>query len=117
MIGPRSGLRLLICAVCCVGCNSARPASPDRREVAASEIDRLQIFVRDWPDDYVEIDFKRNAGESTLTIFRPPQPGAPRVLIDSIWPNREDPAEIVELLKSFNVWALAEPNAPGAACR
>ena len=107
----RSGLALLLCAVVSLGCTDSTPTSP-----AASEIDRLLIFVRDWPDDYVEIDFRRNAGESTLIMYRPAQPGLPRILLDSIGPTREDPAEVVELLRNFDVWAMADSNAAGAAC-
>ena len=102
--------------VLCASCSNA--TSPDRVSppLAASEIDRLLVFVRDWPDDYVEIDFKRQAGGSTLIMYRPPQPGVPRILLDSIGPVTEDPQEIVELLNSFNVWAMADSNAAGAAC-
>lgn len=64
----------------------------------------------------MEIDFKRQAGGSTLIVYRPPQPGVPRILLDSIGPVTEDPDEIVELLDTFNVWALADSNAAGAAC-
>jgi hypothetical protein len=109
-------LVLLICAVCCLGCSKDDPTSPDTRWLPASEIDRLLVFVRDWPNEYVEIDFKRNAGASTLIMYRPPQPGLPRVLLDSVGPSSEDPEEIAELLATFNVWALADSNAVGAAC-
>jgi hypothetical protein len=100
----------------CVSCSDS--TSPDRvpPPLAASEIDRLVVFVRDWPDRYVEVDFRRQAGGSTLVVFRPSQPGVPRVLLDSIGPSAEDPAEIVELLDTYNVWALADSNAAGAAC-
>jgi len=100
----------------CASCSS--PTSPARESppLAAAEIDRLLVFVRNWPDDYVEIDFQRQAGGSTLIMYRPPQPGVPRVLLDSIGPVTEDPEEIVELLNSFNLWALADSNAAGAAC-
>ena len=100
----------------CASCSS--PTSPARESppLAAAEIDRLLVFVRNWPDDYVEIDFQRQAGGSTLIMYRPPQPGVPRVLLDSIGPVTEDPEEIVELLNTFNVWAMADSNAVGAAC-
>ena len=104
----------LLCVACCIGCNKA-PTSP-ARDFTSYPIERLLIFVRDWPDDYVEIDLKRNAGGSTLIMYRPPQPGRPRVLLDSIGPNTNDPEEIVELLKTFDVWAMADSNAVGAAC-
>jgi hypothetical protein len=38
------------------------------------------------------------------------------VLLDSIGPTKEDPKEIAEILKTFDVWALADSNAAGAAC-
>ena len=100
----------------CASCSNA--TSPDRVSppLAASEIDRLFVFVRDWPDSYVEIDFQRHPSGSTLLVYRPPQPGVPRVLLDSIGPVAEDPPEIVELLDTFNVWAMADSNAAGAAC-
>ena len=107
-------LAVAIVVACSVGC-SDEPTSPDR-EIAASEIDRLAIFVRDWPDEYVEIRLERNAGQSTLVIFRPPQPGLPRVVIDSIGPSKDDTEEIAELLSKFDVWAMADSNAVGAAC-
>ena len=106
-------LMLLVCASCGDDPSSPEPVSPP---LAASEIDRLVVFVRDWPDDYVEIDFRRQDAGSTLVVFRPPQPGVPRVLLDSIGPVAEDPEEIVDLLDSFNVWAMADSNAAGAAC-
>lgn len=108
--------KCLLLLALCASCSDS--ASPDRRSqpLPASEIDRLIVFVRDWPDRYVEIDFRRQAGGSTLIVYRPSQPGVPRILIDSIGPSAEDPPEIVELLDTFNVWALADSNAAGAAC-
>lgn len=107
-------LSFLIGTLCCLGCNEII-TSPDPALLNKS-IDRLLIFVRDWPNEYVEIDLTRKAGQSTLLIYRPPQPGVPRVLLDSIGPNAGDPPEIVELLETFNVWAMADSNAAGAAC-
>lgn len=104
-------LLVLLCASC------GDPTEPiDATPLAASEIDRLSVFVRDWPDRYVEFDFRRHASGNTLVVFRPSQPGVPRVLLDSIGPIADDPEEIVELLDDFNVWALADSNAAGAAC-
>lgn len=107
-------LCMLIAVACGAGCEPI-PTSPDRA-LTNKAIDRLLIFVRDWPNEYVEIDLQRSGGKSTLTMYRPPQPGLPRVLIDSIGPNSEEPKEIVELLENFDVWALADSNAAGAAC-
>ena len=107
---------LLVLALC-AGCSDA--TSPDRESppLPDAEIDRLLVFVRNTPaGDHVEIDFQRQAGGSTLLVYEPPQPGVPRILLDSIGPVAEDPPEIVELLKNFNVWAMADSNAAGAAC-
>ena len=110
----RHGVRLLMCAALFIGCSDGPTSSG--RHIADSEIDRLMIFVRDWPNEYVEIALERKAGQSTLLIFRPPQPGVPRILIDSIGPSSEDPPEIAELLRNFDIWAMADSNAAGAAC-
>jgi hypothetical protein len=120
---PRRHLAVALCAACiacCIGCTDS-PTSPDRSTVSPP-IDHLFIFVRDWPNEYVEIELTRNAGASTVIMYRPAQPAAggqpaqPRVLLDSIGPGKEDPPEIVELLKTFDVWAMADSNAVGAAC-
>ena len=108
----RLSMCLWMLALCASCSDPTSPAPP----LADSEIDRLQIFVRNWPEDYVEIDFRRQAGGSTLVVFRPQQPGVPRVLLDSIGPVAQDPPEITELLDTFNVWAMADSNAAGAAC-
>ena len=80
-------------------------------------IDRLFLFVRNWPTDYVELALTRDAAGVTLVLFHPPGDGQPRVVIDSIGPGATEPAEIRDLLATFDVWALNAPNAPGAACR
>ena len=103
---------LALCASCSSSTSPDRPSPP----LDPAEIDRLVVFARDWPDRYVEIDFRRHATGSTLVVFRPSQPGVPRVVLDSIGPVAADPAEITELLDTFNVWALADSNAAGAAC-
>ena len=100
----------------CASCSNATSPAPVSAPLAASEIDRLVVFARDWPDRYVEIDFQRRATGSTLVVFRPPQGAVPRIVLDSIGPVTEDPAEITELLDTFNVWAMADSNAAGAAC-
>jgi hypothetical protein len=111
----RGGLCVLACAAYSIGCTDA-PTSP-AQAFKSPPIDRLQIFVRDWPNEYVEIDVVRNAGQSTVIVFRPSQPGQPRILLDSIGPADRDAEEVAKLLKTFDVWAMAAPNAPGAACR
>jgi hypothetical protein len=98
----------------CVGCtDSTSPA----RAPESPPIDRLFIFVRDWPTDYVELSLIRDAAGSTLVLFRPPAEGQPRVVIDSIGPGATEPAEIGMMLDSFDIWALNADDAPGAACR
>lgn len=110
----RQASLLALAAVCALACSDA-PTAPDRSATAA-DIERMFVFVRNWPDEYVEIDFERHATGSTLIMYRPPQPGVPRVLLDSIGPVKDDPAQIVALLASFDVWAMADSNAAGAAC-
>lgn len=86
----------------------------------------MKIFVRNWPSEnvseYVQVDFKRIAGRSMLVMYRPAQPASgalpaePRILLDSIGPQEDPPAEIVEIVSTFNVWAMADSNAVGGAC-
>ena len=79
-------------------------------------IDRMFIFVRNWPTEYVELALTRDAAGVTLVLFHPPGDGEPRTVIDSIGPGAAEPEAIRDLLESFDVWALNAPNAPGAAC-
>jgi hypothetical protein len=86
----------------------------------------MTIFVRNWPSanerEYVEVHFERIAGRSMLVMFRPPQPASgglpavPRILLDSIGPQDDPPAEIVEIVSTFDVWAMTDSNAVGGAC-
>lgn len=110
----RNVIMSLVGAAWVLGCGETPTAT--EQEIASREIDRLVIFVRDWPDRYVEIALTRDAESSTFIIYRPPQPGVPRQLIDSIGPEVRDPPEIADLLARFDVWALADSNAAGAAC-
>lgn len=112
----RRGLCLLTCAGCCVGCSNST-TSPDRA-FESPPIDRLFIFVRDWPTEDVTLALVRTAHESTVTLFRDATlEGRPRTVLDSIGPFRNDPQKLREMLNTFDVWALNAPNAPGAACR
>jgi hypothetical protein len=86
----------------------------------------MKIFVRDWPSqnvsEYVQVDFERIAGRSMLVMYRPAQPASgglpavPRILLDSIGPQDNPPAEIVEIVSTYNVWAMTDSNAAGGAC-
>jgi hypothetical protein len=86
----------------------------------------MRIFVRHWPSEhvaeYVQVDFQRIGGRSMLVMYRPPQvatatlPAEPRVLLDSIGPQDDPPPEIVEIVRTFDVWAMADSNATGGAC-
>jgi hypothetical protein len=108
-----------------LGCGTSHPTAP-RGPLSVSDIDSLRVFVRNWPSEnvseYVQIEFARIAGRSTLVMYRPPQPATgelparPRILLDSIGPQDDPPAEIVEIVSTFNVWAMADSNAAGAAC-
>lgn len=106
---------IAMCAAACIGCSDS-PTSP-ARPTTSPPIDRLFIFVRNWPTDYVELSLTRDAGGSTLVLFHPPGDGRPRTVIDSIGPGANEPEEVRTMLDSFDVWAMNAPNAPGAACR
>jgi hypothetical protein len=95
----------------CAGC--AHPTSP----APSPRIDRFLLFTRNWPTEEVEFALTRNAGQSTLVLYRPAREGKPRIVLDSVGPRPEDTEEVREMLASFDVWALNAPNAPGAACR
>jgi hypothetical protein len=97
----------------CIGCTD-----PATSPAASPPIDRLLIFVRDLNED-VTLHLTRNAGGSTVVLFRQASPGRPRIVLDSVGPGpkSQEPEEIRAMLASFDVWALNEPNAPGAACR
>ena len=113
------------CAALVLGCGDSHPTAP-QEPLAVSDIDLLRIFVRNSPSaiesEYVQVIYERVAGRSMLLMFRPPQPATgglpatPRILLDSIGPQEDPPAEIVEIVSTFNVWAMADSNAAGAAC-
>ena len=96
-----------------LGCSDSTSPEPE----VSPPIDRLLVFVRNWPTEYVELALTRDAAGVTLVLFHPPGDGQPRIVIDSIGPGATEPQEIRDLLASFDVWALNAPNAPGAACR
>ena len=120
----RSGLAAF-CAALSLGCGESHPTALEA-PLSISDIDRMRIFVRNWPSEtvseYVQIEYERIDGRSMLLMYRPPQPATgelpakPRVLLDSIGPQEDPPAEIVEIVNTFNVWAMADSNAVGAAC-
>ncbi len=109
----RSGVCSLICAACCIGCTD--PVTPP---AASPPVDRLLIFARDLNED-VTLHLTRNAGGSTVVLFRQASPGQSRIVLDSVGPGpkEQEPEEIRAMLASFDVWALNAPDAPGAACR
>lgn len=111
----KRGILLVVLAALSAGCSNGQTTEPAPSNVTGP-IDRLQVFARDWPDEYVEIDFKREANGSTLVMISPPHGGQPSVLLESIGPATNDPPQIVELLNRFDVWAMADSNAAGAAC-
>ena len=107
--------KLPLLAICFafLGCSDS-PSSPDR-----PPIDRLELFARDtreFPGEEVEVILTRGSSGSTLTVFRPGREWRPRLVLDSIGPGAQEPDEIREILASFDVWAMAERDAPGAAC-
>lgn len=113
------------CAALSLACGDSPPTAP-RGPLSVSDIDSLRIFVRNWPSEnvreYVQIEFARIGGRSILVMYRPAQPATgglpaqPRILLDSIGPQDDPPAEIVGIVSTFNVWAMADSNAVGAAC-
>lgn len=120
----RSGLASF-CVALSLGCGDSNPTAP-QAPLSVSDIDLMRIFVRNWPSEnvseYVQIEFKRIDAGSMLLMYRPAQPATgqlpaqPRILLDSIGPQEDPPAEIVEIVRTFNVWAMADSNAAGAAC-
>jgi hypothetical protein len=120
----RSGLATL-CAALSLGCGGSDPTAP-QEPLPLSDIHKLRIFVRNSSAnvtrEYVQIEFERIAGRSMLLMYRPRQLNSegqqvePRILLDSIGPQEDVPAEIVEIVSTFNVWAMADSNAAGAAC-
>lgn len=115
---PMRRLTIALVAACCLGCGDDAPTSLDEG-LASPSIDRLYIFARNWPDEDVTLVLIRDAGQSTMSLFRQEHEGQPRVVLDSIGPGPLDAEreEIRTLLASFDVWALNAPNAPGAACQ
>ena len=114
-----SRLYFLMVAACCIACTSRAGSNAEPMSVggASPPIDRLNIFVRDWPTYDVELTLVRDARGSTLTLFRQARDGRPRIVLDSIGPAPQDPEEISALLDTFDIWAMNAPDAPGAACR
>ena len=110
-MNPRRYLLAAIGAALCIGCTD--PASPD---LARAPIDLLRMFVTHDGHEHVQIEFTRQASGSILVMFEAGPWGIPRKYIDSIGPATEDPPEIVEILKNFDVWAMADSNAAGASC-
>ena len=128
----RGILCLLVCAGCCIGCTTrAKPAvapesdaalrqgRPNTLPTAAAEvsvappIDRLDIFVRNAARDAVQLTLTRDTRGGTETWYVRRHDGRQRPL------GRAEQATdmVVRMLNSFDLWALNEPDAPGAACR
>ena len=120
----RSGLASL-CAALSLACGDSHPTAP-AKPLSVADIDRMKIFVRNWPSEnvaeYVQVDFERIGGRSMMVMYRPAQPATgslpaePRMVLDSIGPQDEPPPEIVAIVNAFDVWAMTDSNAAGAAC-
>jgi hypothetical protein len=107
-------LPLFSIAAVFLGCSDSPTSS------APASIDRLEMFVRDtreFPGEEVEFILTRSDSGVTLTVFRPGREWRERLVLDSVGPGAEEPEEIRDLLAAYDVWALAERDAPGAACR
>jgi len=110
-------LCLLICLACCIRCTgrakpNTLPVAP-AAAVAAPTIDRLDLFVRNAAREAVQLTLVRDTRGGTVTwhVLRQDERGRP------LGPVEQDTDMAVRLLNSFDVWALNEPDAPGAACR
>jgi hypothetical protein len=111
-MNPRRYVTAAIGVALCIGCTD--PAtSPNRAE---APIDLLKMFVTQDRQEHVQIEFRRQASGSILVMFEAGPWGTPRKYIDSVGPAAEDPPEIVEILKNFDFWAMADSNAAGASC-
>ena len=114
-MNSRRHVTVAICAAFLIGCSDEPTStSPDH-----PSINRLEMFVRDtreFPGEEVEFVLARSDSGSTLTVFRPAREWRPRLVLDSIGPGAQEPEEIREILASFDVWTMAAPDAPGAAC-
>ena len=109
-------IAVIVGVMCCFGCTDSSPVQPDTR-VPASSIERLQIYVRGWPIDEVELDMNVVEGQRRLILYRPARDGQPELLLASISPDMKEWENVDALLQSYDVWELANPDAPGAACR
>ena len=127
----RTILCLLICAACCIGCTRARPAvapendaalwraRPNTLPTAAAEasvappIDRLDLFVRNAAREAVQLTLTRDSRDGAEIWYVRRSDGRQRPL----GPVEQATDMVVRMLNSFDLWALNEPDAPGAACR
>lgn len=113
----RGSLWLLICAVSCIGCaGRAKPNAPPTAPAEAAvapPIDRVDLFVRNAAREFVELTLTRDTHGSTVTWYVQRFDGRLR----PIGPREQDTEMAVEMLSSFDIWALNAPNARGAACR
>lgn len=119
---------LASCVALGAGCGDSHPAAPrgPQGPLSVPDIDLLRIFVRAWPgedsNEYVQVEFHRIDGRGMLILYRPAQPATgtwpaqPRLLLDSIGPQDGVPAEIVEIVNTWDVWAMTDSNAAGGAC-
>ena len=106
-------------AACCLACtHSAKPnalSTASARTDVSPPIDRLFIFVRDWPREFVDLTLIRDAGTSRVTLARAVGNGRSRIVLDSV--GAKDEEMVVAMLDSFDIWAMNAPDAAGAACR
>ena len=113
----RRGLCLLICAACCVGC--AARAKSDILPAAAAEasvtppFDSLDLFVRNAAREAVALNLTRKSRGGTETWYVRRYDWRQRPL----GPAEQATDMAVRMLNTFDLWALNDPDAPGAACR
>jgi hypothetical protein len=73
----------------------------------------VDLFVRNAAREFVELTATRHVRGSTVTWHVQRYDGRLR----PIGRAEEDTDMVVQMLNSFDIWALNAPDAPGAACR
>ena len=110
-----------------IGCSKSAPSippptphmNPDAQPAAAAKvsvarpIDRLDLFVRNAAHEFVELSATRHVRGGEVTWYVQRYDGRLRPL----GPAEEETEMVVRMLNSFDLWALNDPDAPGAACR
>ena len=119
-MGRYSRMWLMLCMSCLCACASR--AEPGAQQTAAARpfrappIDSLFIYAR-RPTEEVVFSLRRKDGGSRMELLRPARDGKPARVLAASGPGAPDAEEVVTMLRTFDVWSLNAPNAPGASCR